>query len=306
MDVIELTGRLKKAFNIKISPTVLISHGTISDLSEYIEGIEGFQHSDLLVPMKSSGSQRPLFCIHSGGAHVLFYKGLGKYIHEDRPVYAIEPSHLDDDQINVKTIDQMAEQYISEIKKIQKSGPYFLLGTCFSNAVILEMAHQLKSVGEEIGCLYVIDSAPAYLTPPSPNGERKPVARMLEMVRSRNWNGISRKLNNRLTTLTRRSVHRSHAQIELNGVIDALNDMYVKYTWKPIECPIVLIRSSEFSSRSNKDFHLTRWNTLSCDSLSVREVPGHHLTLFEEPEVRGLAQSISDDLKVRESGLIEV
>ena len=304
LGALRLFSLIEQRFQRKLSPTVLISRPTISELSELIsEGAAGDQEWSSIIPMKTSGTEKPLFCIHSGGAHVLFYQGLARHMDQSRPVYAIQPSGIDGNESYHESIPIMAAHYINEMKKVQPEGPYHLLGTCFGNAVGLEMAHQLKKMGERLTALYIIDSAPAYLQPPSPNGERRPVTRMLSMIKSGNWRGIVKKIKGRYIKLDKRITvdQRNEQQIELDEMIDSLNDLYTKYSWEPIDDNIVLIRSKEFSNRRDKTFHLEQWKKLALGNLETHEIEGHHLTLFDEPEVQGLAKALGTEMSKMES-----
>lgn len=294
---IQLFSEIEKVFGVKLSPTELIKRPTVALLSELLSS-DAEQEWSSIIPMKTSGSKAPLFCLHSGGAHILFYQGLARHLSADRPVYAIQPTGIDGEQEHHSSIAEMTSHYIDEMQKVQPEGPYHLIGTCFGNAVGVEMAHQLKERGEQIAVLYVVDSAPAYLEPPSPNGERKPVSRMMAMVKEGNWRGIAKKFRNRYIRLDKKmKAHtRSEQEIELDEIIDTLNDVYVNYTWKPVSNRVVLIRSTEFSQRKDKTFHLKRWQQLAGQRLEVCEVEGHHLTLFDEPEVKGLTKVIEEHL----------
>ena len=298
LGAIRLFAQIEKHFGKKLSPTAIVQHPTIASLAKLLADDETEQPWTSIIPMKTSGSAAPLFCLHSGGAHVLFYQGLAKYMSADRPVYAIQPTGIDGEEEMHENIKEMATHYIAEMQKIQPKGPYHLIGTCFGNAVGIEMAHQLQELGQELAVLYVIDSAPAYLIPPSPNGERKPVSRMMAMVKKGDWRGIIRKFKNRYIRLDRnlKLSKRSEQEIELDEIIDSLNDMYVNYTWQPIDNKVVLIRSSEFSQRKDKGFHLERWKFLAGEQLEIDEVTGKHLTLFEEPEVQGLTKKVAEHL----------
>lgn len=298
LGALRLFAEIEKQFGKKLSPVSIIEHPSIAQLSKLLADDE--QEGDLssIIPMKTSGNQSPLFCLHSGGAYVLFYQGLARYMAADRPVYAIQPTGLSGHEEHHETIAEMAAHYISEMRKIQPVGPYHLLGTCFGNAVGIEMAHQLQQTGEKLAVLYVVDSAPAYLEPPSPNGEKKPVSRMFKMIADGNWSGIVKKFRNRYIRLDKKlkAGQRTEQEAELDEIIDSLNDLYVKYSWKPVSDKVVLIRSSQFSQRKDKQFHLDRWNHLAQSGLEVLEAEGHHLTLFDEPEVQGLTHLIGEHL----------
>lgn len=288
-----------KAKDIRIEATALFQYQTVYKLARGIQQREDNHYQDSwssIIPMKATGSAPPLFCIHSGGAHVMFYRDFANEIGEEHPIYAIQPKGLDSGQSFHETIPEMAAHYIEEIKKVQSTGPYHLLSTCFSNAVGLDMIHQLREKGDEVAVMYVIDSAPAYLIPPSPNGERMPVRRMIGMIKEGNWDGIFKKFRNRFILANRKvnASRTSEVQKDLYEMIGSLNELYSRYTWRPIDTNIILIRSSEFSSRKGKQFHLDHWTMLSKSNLEIHEVDGHHKTLFQKPEVYGLAKKISE------------
>ncbi|MFY0591775.1 amino acid adenylation domain-containing protein [Roseivirga sp.] len=298
LGAIQLFSKIEAHLGKKLSPTVLINHPTIAKLASLLDQESSKEKWSSIIPMKTSGNQPPLFCLHSGGAHVLFYQGLAKHITTERPVYAIQPAGIDGQEEKHESIAEMATHYISEMKKVQAQGPYHLIGTCFGNAVGIEMAHQLKAMNDDLAVLIVVDSAPAYLVPPSPNGERKPVSRMMAMVKQGNWRGIYKKFKNRYLRLNKKLTAntRTEQEKELDEIVESLNDVYVNYNWKPIDSPVVFVRSSEFSARKDKKFHLERWKTLAQGSLKVSNIEGTHLTLFDEPEVKGLVKQIERHL----------
>ena len=161
------------------------------------------------------------------------------------------------------------------------------------------MAHQLHAKGDLVGALIIIDSAPTYLIPPSPNGERRPVRRAISMARRGQWRGIGKKF----TSLFQKAKHRINLKKEvtlnsLEKTIHTLNKMYVNYTWRPYSGKIILIRSHENKNRRDKRYHVRQWSKLTND-LEIKVVDGHHLTLFEEPEVQGLAKQISITLQAK-------
>lgn len=287
--------------DLLLEPTSILRHQTVQKLAKSISS-----HSDTeedwssVIPMKTSGDRPPLFCIHSGGAHVMFYRDFAQEMAEETPVYAIQPKGLGVKESFHKTISEMAASYIQAIKRIQPSGPYHLLGSCFSNAVGIEMIHQLSAQNERVGKLIIVDSAPAFLTPPFPNGERMPVRRMLKMLGNGDLTGVYKKFKNRYIRLSRKLKTTTEIEKDLDEMIDSLNSLYAQYNWSPVDCRIELIRSSEFASRPSKKFHLERWTTLSKGNLEVHEIDGHHLTLFKQPEVVGLARKVSQIMSVEE------
>ncbi|HHH50299.1 MAG TPA: amino acid adenylation domain-containing protein, partial [Saprospiraceae bacterium] len=197
---------ISKAYKqgIEIAPQAFFEYQNIEALAHFLEKNNNSSTNQVedtisasLVPLNKRGTKSPLFCIHSGGGHVFFYQALSNHLGANQTMYALQPLGLDGKEKVHSSIEEMASFYIQEMQKVQATGPYHLLGTCFSNAVGLEMANQLKAKGEEIATLIFVDSGPQYLLGAKLRGERKTARRFAQMIKEKNWKGIQRKFRNR-------------------------------------------------------------------------------------------------------------
>ncbi len=286
----QLFSKIEDDLATVLPPMALMQHSTIEALAQQINGETSTESWDTIVPLRASGSKTPLFCIHAGGAHIFFYEGLAKYMSAEQPIYAIQPQGLDGEKAYHNTIEEMATHYISEIRKVQPDGNYRLLGTCFSNAVCLEMAKQLEAMNCSVS-MYIIDSAPAHLISLE---KSKPIRRFLRILLDQNWSLLYRKLRRRVLIFKKKASIKpvSAAQRQLQNTINSLNSLYAAYNWTPFNGKITLIRSSQFAAKEGKRFHLKQWNSLAKGGLEVHVVEGRHLTIFEEPAVKGLAEKL--------------
>lgn len=295
---IQMVARARKE-GISMLASSLFANQTIKKLARNIEESTRTEVGEIVVPLKKEGQSIPLFCIHGGGAHVFFYKPFAKYLKSDTPVYSFQPAGLDGETAMAGDIVEMASKYITEMKKIQPIGPYQILGTCFSNAVALEMANQLLSHGERVEKLFIIDSAPVHLFGNNERLQSQTFQRFFDMLKRGDFTRIKSKLSRRIFGQKRWTSPIKEAtesdQI-LKTTISALNTMYANYDWKPFDGKIHFIRSSEFNGRKDKNYHLIQWNKLARSGVVVEVVHGHHLSLFQEPEVQGLANKISSML----------
>ncbi|PHN08617.1 non-ribosomal peptide synthetase [Flavilitoribacter nigricans] len=287
-----------RAVDIELAPNQLFNNQTIAELARSIERADSSQFSTL-VRLNKSVDNTPFFCIHSGGAHVHFYQALAQHLEGDRTLYALQPSGLDDSADHHRSIEAMAAHYLDEIRRVQTSGPYHILGTCFSNAVALEMSNQLHQAGEEEIELLIIDSGPAHLTGQAEWGEQATFRRFMDLLKQGDLHRIKRKIMNRIKPVRQssRTWEAIAAEDQLRDLVESMNEAYARYTWSPFPGRIHFIRSSEFHSRPDKKYHLKQWRKLAGGELNVQVVPGHHLTLFKEPEVRGLARKITECLE---------
>ena len=87
------------------------------------------------------------------------YGNLSRHLGASQPVYGFRSRGLDG-LPEFASIEEMAGNYVSDLRKVQASGPYYLGGYCFGGIVAYEMACQLASAGEEIALLALLNCAP--------------------------------------------------------------------------------------------------------------------------------------------------
>jgi thioesterase domain-containing protein len=123
----------------------------------------------ILLPIRAHGTKEPLFCIHPGLGLSWCYMPLSRYVPPDRPLYGLQARGIDGTGELARSIQEMAADYVAQIKSVQVSGPYNLLGWSLGGIVAHEIAVQLQTVGERVGSLIIMDAYPPdkELSPPS-------------------------------------------------------------------------------------------------------------------------------------------
>ena len=98
-------------------------------------------------------------CIrHQGSAGA--YSPLVRYMPTDYPLYGLQARGLDGTERPHQSVRDMAADYIKEIRSIQESGPYHLLGWSLGGHIAQEMAVQLQDQGEKVAALIIMDAYP--------------------------------------------------------------------------------------------------------------------------------------------------
>jgi len=136
------------AFHKELPLTTLIQSPTVELLANEIRPASKDANYSTLVPMRKEGTRAPFFCIHGGAGSTLFLHRLAEKMNAGQPFYGIEPEGLDGKQFRYTTVEAIAAHYLSEIRKLQPSGPYCFGGYCFGGIVAYEMAQQLLRQGE--------------------------------------------------------------------------------------------------------------------------------------------------------------
>jgi thioesterase domain-containing protein len=111
----------------------------------------------VLLPLRSTGTEAPLFCIHPFIGLSWSYGGLTQYVGVDRPVYGIQSPALSGGQLP-DTIEEIAALYLEHVRGVQPEGPYHLLGWSFGGVVAHAMAVQLRDAGEQVATVALLDS----------------------------------------------------------------------------------------------------------------------------------------------------
>ncbi|MFM2313466.1 MAG: hypothetical protein RLZZ04_2742 [Cyanobacteriota bacterium] len=152
-----LFAEVNEIFQRKLTLSTIFQASTIEQLAKVLSQAECWSNSSYLVPIKSSGSKVPFFCIHGAQGEVLFLKSLANHLSPDQPFYAIRSPGQNGETAPLTCIKEMAKLYIEEIKTIQSQGPYLLGGYSFGGLVAFEMAQQLQKHGQEVSLLALLD-----------------------------------------------------------------------------------------------------------------------------------------------------
>ncbi|MCW5515228.1 condensation domain-containing protein [Muriicola sp. Z0-33] len=295
---LKMIARINEQFDIKLPVTALLLHPTIKGLAQEIhhqKTPEGKKPWEFLIPLKPEGKKSPVFCIHAGEGHVLFYKKMSTLLDEDRPVYLVQPKGIHGDGPMHNSIEQMSKDYISEILEVPDVESYNLVFYCYS-AIVVEMAKQFRKLDKKFN-LIIIDSwgRPKTL-------EKKP--------------GYYQRLGKYLKTLSRSPVltirssiisryrqsleplylkwSNNKLQMQLRHIRHHLSAIYYKYQWEKINAPCTLILADKEHPELKKA-KVASWEFWAEAELKVRYAPGNHFSIFEEPNVKHLAEIIEEE-----------
>jgi thioesterase domain-containing protein len=115
---------------------------------------------EVLLPLRPSGALPPLFCMHPGGGLSWSYSGLMRHLPGERPIYGLQARGIMQPHMAPHTLEEMAGDYLTFVRKVQPTGPYHLLGWSFGGLVAHAMATRLQHEGETVALLAVLDGYP--------------------------------------------------------------------------------------------------------------------------------------------------
>ena len=160
---VKLIAQMEKVFGRRLRVATVFQSPTIEQLAAVIR--EEIQEGSALagtsiVEIQSRGARPPLFLVHGAGGGMFWgYVNLSRHLGDDQPVYGLKSRGLDGGE-ELGSIEEMAAQYVADIRAMQPRGPYHLGGYCFGGNVALEMARQLRAHGEEVALLALLNCSP--------------------------------------------------------------------------------------------------------------------------------------------------
>lgn len=295
---VKMFSMINEEFDTKLPPTTLLEHKTIQAIAGVINGAEGNVTEDNyknLVRIQPKGEKPPLFCLHAGGGHVFFYNPLARYMEAKRPIYALRPSGLYENERMHQSIEEMAKDYVEEIRKAHPTGPYHLLVYCFSTALGFEMANLMKKSGQEVNLIIADTMAEqenltrSRLTMRMVGFARRFISNPYRVIKTM----ISDRVNRHLRPIWIKWVGTPEEK-NTSKTTKHLVKVYNKYQWKPYELDVTLILTKKATELFNEEL-LTSWEKIS-GKVRVLHTEGDHRTLFEEPDVRFLAKTLDEHL----------
>jgi enterobactin synthetase component F len=155
-----MIAEIQTVFSIEISLAALFEASTIADLAGRLEGERDRDPLGVWLPLRTQGTGAPLFCIHPVIGLSWSYAGLLRHIGAEHPVYGLQARGLKGPEALPRSLEEMAEDYLEQIRLIQPRGPYHLLGWSLGGLVAFAIARQLRLEGEQVGFLALLDAYP--------------------------------------------------------------------------------------------------------------------------------------------------
>ncbi|MFE7853267.1 amino acid adenylation domain-containing protein [Streptomyces sp. NPDC057403] len=182
-----LSARIRKRFGVDMPLRTIIQYPTVAELAALllIGGIPG-DHSDsfnVVLPLnRDPGTgKKPVWFFHGGGGLGWAFFTFAPHV-PDRASYSLQSRGSNGTDPMAESVEEMVEDYLTQILRIQPEGPYYLIGWSFGGPIAHAAAVALEERGHEVGFVAVLDSQPANNDPD--NGFREVSGRTKELYRA--------------------------------------------------------------------------------------------------------------------------
>ncbi len=242
-----------------------------------------------VVVVQPGDGKPPLYCVHAVNGSVQEFAHLARRLDSAQPVFALTAPEPGD-----YSLEDLAARHVRTLLATHAEGPYLLAGSCFGGVVAYEMARQLDAEGHEVRLVAMFDSfnhAWKRRQPPArlAAAMARHFLRRLAFHAGRLFAGGGTKyLRDRIAgyVRTRRVLMKEEMRAANTRALMA-------YRPGPYRGRIALFQPPAPRPGAYPDDQMG-WRGLA--DIDMREIPGEHLTLFEEPNVDALARELSDSI----------
>ncbi|HEV8693517.1 MAG TPA: alpha/beta fold hydrolase, partial [Lysobacter sp.] len=307
---VRVVAQIERAFSKQLPVAAIFESPTIEQLAAMLREAE--RRAALpasIVEIQPAGSKPPLFLVHGvGGGMFWGYTNLSHHLGPEQPIYAFKSRGTDGVE-EFGTVEEMATQYVADLRKFQPHGPYHLGGYCFGGNVAYEMARQLQGQGEQIALLALMNSAATNSSytrvVPTPAWLMRFVGNVCYLIgcylrrTPKQQREFLRLLGRRIVRLFGRS--RAPSDVNAEEVVDLSNlsveerrlwDAHIRALYKhrpqPYGGHVTLFRSRGHQLWCSFD-RTYGWGEFARGGVTVKMVPGAHEKILEEEHAQALA-----------------
>ena len=297
---VRLLAQIEKAFGKNLPLATLFQSPTIEQLANILRQKGWSAPCESLVVIQPGGSKQPLFFIHVLGEGLKYCRSLTSHLDPEQPIYGLAVGIMD--EVSLNKVKDVVAHYIKEMRIIQPEGPYLLAGIYCGGRVAYEMAQQLDAQGQKVALLALLDTLK--------DNKTIKIMPVQERVLT-HWNNLLRfgppyllgkmrlgQAQNWLMSIYCEFYER--LGLPLPQACQSFTYRKKKEEgsteWEFAPKQVYPDRVTLFRPIENMDFldPDLGWSELAPGGLEIHDVPGHTLSILQEPHVQVLAEKLRD------------
>jgi amino acid adenylation domain-containing protein len=289
INVLKVQKQLIESFGCDVSISTMFLCPTIKMLANDINRNSQKTELEYAAKINNGKNKKNIFMFHPMHGMIYPYKTLAKLLEDRFNMYGIQAKGLNSEVPLPESYNEMAKEYLVEIKAVQPTGPYILAGYCIGNIVAYETAVELEKQGEQVETLLLVDIGT--VAPENPGFFR--ALRVLFEVGL-----LFLHLYNK-----RKSIVIEHKDEEATEEQKHLMDrvwnnnmkLFKRYRYKQIiHSPLIHIRVIENLSML---LFQKSWRKMSTGVVKLFKTPGTHHNILIHPQVDKLAEIIKANIE---------
>jgi amino acid adenylation domain-containing protein len=299
-----LASRVRAELGRELPLAAILRAPTVARLAGVLAGERALANPPL-IPLQPAGGRPPLFLAPPGGGHVVCYHALAGLLGADQPVYGLQARGIDDGELPLATVEEVAAWFAAAVRELHPEGPYLLGGWSFGGLVAWEMGRQMRAAGCDVALVALLDTG--IPTPRARAGDALEHARVLQRIVADlvGWSAASLVRIEKITHLPPRqqaieavrqakrprSLPESRVDeiLTLTRVRLANLGALVDYEPPAYEGHLTYVRTAASDRALPPDGAVEYWASRALGGATVHRIAGSHGTLLQAPFVEDLA-----------------
>ncbi|GAA2591745.1 amino acid adenylation domain-containing protein [Streptomyces axinellae] len=246
---------------------------------------------EILLPLQVGGDRPPLFCLHASGGLSWNYQPLLRHLPANQPVYGVQARGLARTEPLPGSVEEMAADYLQQIRALQPTGPYHLLGWSLGGRIAQAMAAVLEAEGEEVALLALLDAYPVYMGRNATGTVSEEAMRDEEAVEKRKQQDLE---------LAGGMVQGPGARKRLEAVMRNLWKVGPQHTASPFAGDILLfIASVDRPAHLPVPEAIASWRDFTSGTIEPHEIPSNHYDLVQPAALAQIGSIVAEKLRSR-------
>jgi amino acid adenylation domain-containing protein len=165
---VRMVARVREALNPAATVDQVFAHPTLYELASRLQGSGEWYGTSHAIPIRETGSERPLFVSHDAVGIVFYGQILRPHLDPEIPVYALPGPLNDTDELT--SLDDLVDRLVRMMTEVQPEGPYRVAGWSAGGVFAYAVAERLVKLGREVEFVGLLDTG-------YPDQEMQPTAR---------------------------------------------------------------------------------------------------------------------------------
>lgn len=290
-----LVVAVERELGVDLPVSTVATAPTVRGFARCVREAPADRWARLVTLSRGDDTRPPLFAFHALFGNALMFRDLAEHLGADQGVVGVQSPVLAGHRATWRSLDDLADLYLADVRSRQPHGPYLLFGQSFGGVMAFEVARRLVAVGEEVGLVGLGDS----MCPVRPDRAawrrgRGNVERLLRLDRVDSTRGVGVAVRamagnavwhlreaGRLVR-ARRALHRDgRVPPELRGSYARALHLRATHRHVPGPAPIdvLLVRSSDRDADERRG-----WGTVA-RRVDIVRVDAPHGAIVQEPHV---------------------